>query len=62
MGVPVPAEATGSHFYKYANLEYPERLKVIMLDHELYLPSLNQLNDPADGRPKLAPMSADQIA
>src|ERR1700680_3757483 len=33
-----------------------------MLDHELYLPSLNQGNDTADGRPKLAPMSADQIA
>jgi hypothetical protein len=49
MTVPTPTRASGTHFYK-----------TIILEHELYLPSLSQLNDPADGRPKLAPLSEDQ--
>ena len=59
--IPLPAKATGSHFYHYANAEHLEWLKVIILDNELYLPSLTQLNDPADGRPRLSPMSEDQM-
>lgn len=33
----------------------------IILQHELYIPTVSQLNDPADGRPKLAQMSAKEM-
>jgi hypothetical protein len=62
MSVPTPIKATGSHFYRYSNSDHLEWLKIIILEHELYLPSLSQLNDPADGRPKLAPMSEERMA
>lgn len=62
MSVPIPVKATGSHFYRYSSSEHLEWLEPIILKHELYLPSLNELNDPADGRPKLAPMSYDELA
>jgi len=61
MATPAPVPATGTHFYRYASPEHLERLKIIVLEHELYLPSLDQLNDPADGRPVLAPMSEDHL-
>jgi hypothetical protein len=32
-----------------------------VLQHELYIPLVSQLNDPADGRPKLAELTADQL-
>lgn len=32
-----------------------------MIDHELYVPTVAQLNDPADGRPRLAEMTTDQM-
>ena len=32
-----------------------------MLEHELYLPTLPELNDPSDGRPKLATLSEEQL-
>ncbi|MGD1158419.1 MAG: DUF2971 domain-containing protein [Terriglobia bacterium] len=59
--MPTPRKATGSHFYKYSSPEHLERLKVIILEHELYFPNPSQLNDPADGRPKLLPLSIDQM-
>jgi hypothetical protein len=62
MSVPIPAKATCSHFYRYSSADHPEWLKEIILKHELYLPSLTELNDPADGRPKLARMSEDEMA
>jgi hypothetical protein len=61
MTIPTPTKATGSHFYKYSSPEHLERLRTIILEHELYLPSLDQLNDPTDGRPKLAPLSEDKM-
>src|SRR5215831_14374610 len=62
MIVPTPAKATGSHFYRYSSADHLEWLKDIILNHELYLPSLTELNDPADGRPKLAAMSEDELS
>jgi hypothetical protein len=53
--------ATGTHVYKYSSLEYPERLKKILLEHELYVPTRDQLNDPADARPVLPEMSNDEL-
>jgi hypothetical protein len=62
--IPLPPKATVPLFYKYASLTTPdhlERLRVIIQEHELYLPNLDQLNDPADGRPRLAPLSEEQM-
>jgi hypothetical protein len=59
--IPAPTKATCSHFYKYSSAEHLEWLKVIILEHELYLPTLNQLNDPADGLPKLAIQSEHEM-
>lgn len=62
--IPLPPKATVPHFYKYSSLATPEhldRLRVIIQEHELFLPNLDQLNDPADGRPRLAPLSEEQM-
>lgn len=62
--IPAPRKATGSHFYRYSRLQSGENLewlKTILLKHELYLPSLTELNDPSDGRPKLASLSIPQL-
>jgi hypothetical protein len=42
-------------------LSHPERLKKILLEHTLYIPTVAELNDPVDGRPFLAPMSEDEM-
>jgi hypothetical protein len=63
--IPLPPKATVPLFYKYSSLptpEHVERLRVIIQEHELYLPSLDQLNDPADGRPRLAALSEEQVS
>ncbi len=63
--IPLPPTATAPFFYKYSSLptpEHMERLRVIVQEHELYLPSLPQLNDPADGRPRLASLSEEQMS
>jgi hypothetical protein len=61
--LPIPAPATDAHFYKYAEFadQKQEWLKEIILGHQLYLPTLDQLNDPADGRPKLAAISEEKL-
>lgn len=61
--LPIPVPATDAHFYKYAEFadQNQERLKEIILEHHLYLPKLDQLNDPADGRPKLAAISEEKL-
>jgi hypothetical protein len=64
MDIPTPVRPIGTHFYRYSSLESPERLdwlRTILLDHEIYVPSVSQLNDPTEGRPLLAPMSEDQM-
>lgn len=45
--------STASHFYKYSRASDLERLKRILLHHQLYVPTASQLNDPADARPQL---------
>jgi len=61
--LPIPIPATESHFYKYGEFveQKQEWLKEVILEHRLYLPTLDQLNDPADGRPKLAAQSEEQL-
>lgn len=65
MTISAARRATVPFLYRYASLSTPERLewlRIIVQEHELYLPSLTQLNDPADGRPKLAAMPGYKFA
>jgi hypothetical protein len=59
--VPKWIKATNPYFYRYQSAAHLDRLQTIILQHELYVPLVGQLNDPADGRPKLAEMSARQM-
>jgi hypothetical protein len=61
MTVFTPTKATGSHFYRYQSAEHLCRLKPIILENLLYLPSVAQLNDPTDCRPKIKPMSVEEM-
>ena len=61
MTLPQPRKATASHFYKYSSPDHLERLKGILLEHELYLPNLTELNDDNDGLPRLAMQSEDEM-
>ena len=63
--ISLPPKATVPLLYKYSSLASPEhlqRLRVIIQEHELYLPNLDQLNDPADGRPRIAPLSEEEMS
>jgi len=65
MKITAPNKATVHYLYRYSNVSTPERLewlRIIIQQHELYFPSLTQLNDPADGRPKLAQMPGYKFA
>src|ERR1700691_586316 len=64
MQTPTPVRATVPQLYKYSSLARDEQLGwlgVIIREHELYLPNLEQLNDPADGRPSLALLSEEKM-
>lgn len=61
---PIPVRATASHFYKYGSLagsNQLERLKTVIHEHLIYAPTLTELKDPADGRPRLAQLTEDQL-
>lgn len=62
VGIPVPVKSAASHFYKYSSLDHPEWLRSIILEHRLYIPTLPQLNDPVDGRPRLETLSEEKLA
>ncbi|HKV62869.1 MAG TPA: DUF2971 domain-containing protein [Candidatus Acidoferrum sp.] len=61
MTVFTPTKASGSHFYRYQSAERLDRLKPIILEHLLYVPSVGQLNDPTDCRPKIRSMSEEEM-
>jgi hypothetical protein len=61
MTVFTPTKATGSHFYRYQSADRVDRLKPIILENLLYLPSVAQLNDPTDCRPKIRAMSEEEM-
>jgi hypothetical protein len=49
MQIPIPVRATVPRLYKYSSLpsdKHLSRLRVIIQDHELYLPNLEQLASP----------------
>ncbi len=59
----ISTKAGGSHFYRYTEFTPAkhEWAREVVLDHEVYMPTLSQLNDPADGRPQLAPLSENAL-
>jgi hypothetical protein len=61
MTVFTPTKAPGAHFYRYQSAAHLDWLKPVILEHTLYLPSVGQLNDPFDCRPKIAPMSEEDM-
>jgi hypothetical protein len=61
MTVFTPTKASGFHFYRYQSAQHLDRLKPIILEHLLYLPTVAQLNDPTDCRPKIKPMSVEEM-
>lgn len=62
MSIPTPKKATCQRLCKYSSHEHIDRLRVIILENDLYIPSLKELNDPVDGLPKLAVQSEDEMA
>jgi hypothetical protein len=64
LNLPKPKRPTEAHFYKYSGLQDSDHvawLKSLILDNQIYLPTLNQLNDPADGRPVLLPLDEEKM-
>ncbi len=61
MTVFTPTKASGSHFYRYQSAERLDRLKSVILEHLLYVPSVAQLNDPTDCRPKIKRMPEEEM-
>jgi hypothetical protein len=56
-----PTRPTVSYLYKYKSAENLEQLKPLILNNEIYIPSVAQLNDPIDCRPKIKPMSDEDM-
>src|SRR5258705_10856851 len=61
MTLPKPQKSTATHFYKYADADHLEWLQDILLKHEIYLPTLSQLNDDNDGLPHLKIQTDDEL-
>jgi hypothetical protein len=59
--MPKRIRATAPYFYRYQSAEHLDWLKPVILDNEIYMPLVRQLNDPMDGRPKLAPQTAEGL-
>jgi hypothetical protein len=56
-----PTKAVGSHFYRYQSAGRLDRLEPIILKNLIYLPAVAQLNDPTDCRPKIRPLSEEEM-
>jgi hypothetical protein len=61
MTVFTPTRPTVSHFYRYKGPERLDWLEPVILRHEIYIPSVAELNDPLDCRPKIKPMSEEEL-
>jgi hypothetical protein len=66
MPIPAPKKFSGPYLYKFGSItdeaQIEQRLKPIIVDHELYVPSSFQLNDQADCCPYLALMPEEELA
>ncbi|MBI2188443.1 MAG: DUF2971 domain-containing protein [Acidobacteria bacterium] len=56
-----PRVPTCSHFYKYSTADHLERLRHVLLKHEIYFPSHPQLNDPRDGWAALKQLPVEDV-
>ena len=56
-----PPRSTASHFYRYGGAEHLEWLERVITNDTIYLPTFAELNDPRDGKPRLADVPADRI-
>jgi hypothetical protein len=56
---PRATPATDSHFYKYGR--HVERLRDVLIKHELYIPRADQLNDPRESQPPLRRLAPDEV-
>ncbi len=54
-----PTRPTVPYLYKYSSADHLDWLESIISKNELYFPTLLELNDPADARPKLTASSLD---
>ncbi len=54
------SQPTVSHFYKYSSCKL-DRLNPVIIKNELYFPNPDELNDPAEAKPKLAKLPLDKI-
>jgi hypothetical protein len=62
MPLPEPQKSTAPYLYKYSSPDHLEWLRDILLKHELYLPTLCELNDNNDGLPHLALQPEEDMA
>ncbi len=53
-------QPTVSHFYKYSSCKI-DWLKPVITKNEIYLPTPDELNDPAEAKPRLAKLPLDKI-
>jgi len=56
-----PEKYTGRFLYKYRTAGHWERLRDILLKHELYFPTAEELNDPREARPTIHPRSSAEF-
>jgi hypothetical protein len=57
-----PLPASLCHFYRYSNADHLDWLEPVIVNHEIYVPTAKQLNDPRDGKPLLANIPVKRIA
>ena len=59
-GLPEPPTPRCPYFYKYAgNVDW---LEPIIVNSEIYIPTVAELNDPRDARPVLTNLSIERVA
>ena len=51
-----------AYFYRYQTCSHLERLEQVLIRHELYFATAAELNDPAEGRPRIAAASPRMTA
>lgn len=56
-----PSRPTEKYLYKYFSNNNLKYLKAVILDNELYFPKVDELNDPAEGKPKLRKINKEQL-
>lgn len=61
MSIPEPPKPSVPRLYRYQSAAHLEWLESVLLNNEIYIPSVGQLDDSFDARPKFGPTSRDQL-